>query len=147
MDKVVARTLRPWEGRKLHQMKRQLSNAVNCRYARIVLLSRGKVGNREISQCVGCTPQWVRKIIHRFNDGGIDAITWCPYYCNRAGPRKFMADVTEQIAEVALSSAKVNTVQPPLTKIVPPAGCCGSWYPECCCCGTATSSAMLESSR
>jgi transposase len=107
MDKVVARTLRPWEGRKLHQMKRQLSNAVNCRHARIVLLSRGKVGNREISQCVGCTPQWVRKIIHRFNDGGIDAITWYPYYCNRAGPRKFMADVTEQIAEVALSSAKV----------------------------------------
>jgi transposase len=106
MDKVLARTLRPWEGRKLHQMKRQLSNAVNCRHARIVLLSRGGVCNREIASCVGCTSQWVRKILHRFNDGGIDAITWYPYYCNRAGPSKFMADVTEQIAEIALSSPK-----------------------------------------
>jgi len=49
---------------------------------------------------------WVRRIIHRFNDGGIDRITWYPYYCARCGPRKFMADVTEQIAEVALSSPK-----------------------------------------
>lgn len=40
---------------------------------------------------------------YRFNQGGIDAITWYPYYCHRAGPTKFMADVTEQIAEVALS--------------------------------------------
>jgi transposase len=31
---------------------------------------------------------------------------WYPYYCARAGPRKFLADVTEQIAEVALSSPK-----------------------------------------
>lgn len=104
MDKVVARTLRPWEGRTLHQMKRQLSNAVNCRHARIVLLSRGKISNRDIADRVGCTPQWVRRIIHRFNSGGIAAITWYPYYCGGGhGPSKFMADVTEQIAEVALS--------------------------------------------
>lgn len=108
MDKVVARTLRPWEGRTLHQMKRQLSNAVNCRHARIVLLSRGKVPNRQIAQRVGCTPQWVRRIIHRFNGddgggGGVDTITWYPYYCGVRGPAKFMADVTEQIAQVALS--------------------------------------------
>jgi len=103
MDKVVARTLRPWQGTKLHQMKRQLSNAVNCRHARIVLLSRGGVANRDIAVRTGCTPQWVRKIIHRFNSGGIDAITWYPYYCGRGGPCKFMADVTEQIAQVALS--------------------------------------------
>jgi transposase len=103
MNKVAARTLRPWEGRTLHQMKRQLTNAVNCRHARIVLLSRGGVANREIAIRVGCTPQWVRKIIHRFNSGGIDAITWYPYYCGRGGPCKFMADVTEQIAQIALS--------------------------------------------
>ncbi|MGZ9106707.1 MAG: IS630 family transposase [Rhodoplanes sp.] len=108
MDKVVARTLRPWEGRRLRQMKRQLSNAVNCRHARIILLSRGGTRNKEIADRVGCTPQWVRKIVHRFNGedgkgGGIDAITWYPYYCARHGPAKFMADVTEQIAEVALS--------------------------------------------
>ena len=103
MDKVVARTLRPGEGRKLQRLKRQLSNAVNCRHARIILLSRGRVCNREIASRVGCSPQWVRKVIHRFNQGGIDAISWYPYYSARAGPIKFMADVTEQIAEVALS--------------------------------------------
>jgi transposase len=103
VDKVTARTLRPWEGRTLRQMKRQLSNAVNCRHARIVLLSRGRVINREIARRVGCSPQWVRKIIHRFNGGGIYAIAWYPYYCARRGPGKFMDDVVEQIAEVALA--------------------------------------------
>jgi len=106
MDKVVARRLRPWEGRTLKRMKRQTSNAVNSRHARIVLLSIGRVCNRDIAERVGCTPTLVRRIIHRFNDGGIEAIEWYPYYCQRGGPRKFMADVTEQIAEIALSPPK-----------------------------------------
>lgn len=103
MDKVVARKLRPWEGKALHAMKRQLSNAVNSLHARIILLSRGGVGNGEIATRCDCSPTWVRVIIHRFNDGGVDAVTWYRYYCHRAGPRKFMDDVTEQIAQVALS--------------------------------------------
>jgi len=107
MTKVSARKLRPWEKGKLKRMKRQLTNAVNSRHARIILLSRGGMGNGAVAECVGYSAAWVRQIIHRFNDGGIDAITWYPYYCARGGPRKFMADVTEQIAEVALSSPKV----------------------------------------
>jgi transposase len=103
MDTVVARKLRPWEGSKLHAMKRQLSNAVNSRHARIILLSRGAVANAEIAKRCGCSPTWVRVIIHRFNDGSIDAITWWPWYSHRSGPRKFVAEITEQIAEVALS--------------------------------------------
>jgi len=103
MDWVVARKLRPWEGNKLHAMKRQLSNAVNSLHARIILLSRGDVANGQIAKCCGCSPTWVRVVIHRFNGGGIEAITWYPYYCHRSGPRKFMADITEQIAQVALS--------------------------------------------
>ena len=106
MDRVVARKVRPWEGRKLNRMKRQLSSAVNSRHARIILLSRGGLANAAIAERVGCSPTWVRQVIHRFNDGGLDAIVWYPYYCVRAGPRKSLADVTEQIAEVALSSPK-----------------------------------------
>lgn len=102
MDKVAARRLRPWEGRTLRRMKRQLSNTANSRHARIILLSRGGVCNREIADRVGCSPQWVRQIIHRFNDGGVDAITWYPAL-GHGGARKFVADVIEQIAEVALS--------------------------------------------
>jgi len=103
MDKVVARKLKPWEAKKLKRMKRQLSNAVNCRHARIILLSRGGRANKQIAEHCGCTPTWVRQILHRFNRGGLDAITWYPYYCTRAGPRKFFSDVVEQISEVALS--------------------------------------------
>lgn len=103
MDRVAARRLRSHEGRKLHRMKGQLSNAVNSRHARIILLSRGGVCNRQIAERVGITPQWVRKIIHRFNEGGIDAVTWFPYFCGKTGPRRFAADVVEQIAEMALS--------------------------------------------
>ncbi len=107
MSPVVVRKLRPYERQKLHRLKRQLSNAVNSRHARIILLATGGVANREIADRCDCSPTWVRTIIHRFNSGGIDAISWYPYYCARAGPRKFLADITEQIAEVALSSPKV----------------------------------------
>jgi transposase len=106
MHKVAARKRRPWESHKLHQMKRQLSNAVNYRHARIILLSVGGVGNAQIAERVGCTATWVRTIIHRFNQGGIDAITYYPYLRSRPGPRKFLAEITEQICEVALSSPK-----------------------------------------
>jgi len=106
MDKVKARKLKPWEKHKLKRMKRQKTNAVNCLHARIILLSRGGLNNRQTASYCGCTPTWARQIIHRFNRGGIDAITWYPYYCARDGPRKFFADVVEQVCEVALSPPK-----------------------------------------
>jgi transposase len=88
-------------------MKRQRTNTVNSRHARIVLLSRGGLSNRAIANRADCTPQWVRTIIHRFNEGGLDSVTWYPFYQTRGTPRKFLADVREQIAEAALSSPKV----------------------------------------
>lgn len=103
MDRVVARRPQLAEREELHRMKRQLGNAVNSRHARMFLLSTGGVGNREIAQRVDCTAAWVRRIIHYFNQGGIDAIVWYPWFCRPFGPRKFMADVVEQIAEVAMS--------------------------------------------
>ena len=106
MDKVVARKLRPWEGRMLHRLKRQLANTVNNRHARVILLSRGGQCNRQIAERVGYTPAWVRRIIRRFNDGGLDAITWYPYFCNPGNPRRFVAQIAERIAEVALSPAR-----------------------------------------
>jgi len=106
MDKVKSRMLKPWEKHKLKRMKRQKTNSVNCLHARIILLSRGGLNNSEIASRCGCTPSWVRQIIHRFNHGGIEAITWYPYYCARAGPRRFFADIVEQVCEVALSPPK-----------------------------------------
>lgn len=103
MNAVKTRMLKPHEGLKLHRMKRQLTNQVNSRHARIVLLSRGGLANARIAERCDCTPTWVRRILHRFNTGGIEAITWYPYYCSSKGPRKFMAEVAEQIGEVALS--------------------------------------------
>lgn len=97
----------PPERRKLHRLKRQLTNQVNSSHARIILLSSGGVDNREIAERVGRSPQWVRKIIHRFNRDGMAGIEWYPYWQTRDTPRKFFADVVEQIAEVALSSPQV----------------------------------------
>ena len=103
MNTVIVRPLRPHEKKKLLRMKRQRSNAVNGRHARIVLLSRGSLRNRTIAERVDCSPHWVRTIIHRFNADGIDSISWYPYWQIRNTPRKFTADLREQIAEVALS--------------------------------------------
>ena len=49
MDKVKARMLKPYEKHKLKRMKRQLTNSVNCLHARIILLSRGGLKNRQIA--------------------------------------------------------------------------------------------------
>jgi transposase len=107
MDRVRARRLRPYDRRKLYRMKRQMTNQVNSRHARIILASTGGMTNRQIAALADCTPHWVRKIIHRFNADGIEGIEWYPYFQVRDGPRKFLNDVVEQIAQVALSPARV----------------------------------------
>ncbi len=103
MNRVRTRRIGPVERRHLHRMKRQRSNHTNASHARVILLSSGGVSNREIARLVDYTENWVRKIIHRFNDHGIPGIEWYPCWQTQ-GPRKFFADVIEQIAEVALSS-------------------------------------------
>jgi transposase len=103
MDRVVVRRIAPGERRKLRRLKRQQRNAVNRAHARVILLSSGRVCNREIAKRVGYTIQWVRTIIHRFNDRGLKGIEWYPYWQTR-GPRRFLAEVVEEIAQVALSS-------------------------------------------
>jgi transposase len=88
-------------------MKRELSNQVNSRHARIILLSIGGARNREIARLADCTPQWVRKVIHHFNAEGIEGITWYPFYQDHTGrPRKFFANTVERIVEVVLSPPK-----------------------------------------
>lgn len=104
MDRVRTRTVAPPERRKLHRLKRQATNQVNSSHARIILLSSGGVSNREIARLVARTPQWVRQIIHRFNQGGVGAVEWYPAMQADNSPRKYFADTVEQIAEIALSS-------------------------------------------
>lgn len=105
MDSVRVRRVAPGERLHLHRMKRQLLNRVNSRHARVILLSSGGVCNREIAFLVDYTSEWVRKIIHRFNQQGLAGIQWWPCWQTR-GPRKFLANVVEQIAEIALSSPR-----------------------------------------
>jgi transposase len=104
MDAVRVRTLRPYEQRKLRRLKRQHANAVNSRHARIVLLSRGGLPNRLIAERADCSPQWVRVLIHRFNARGLDGITWYPWMHADRRPRRFTAEATETMAEMALSA-------------------------------------------
>ena len=104
MDAVRVRALRPYEQGKLRRLKRQRANAVNSRHARIILLSRGGLRNRDSAARCDCSPQWVRRVIHRFNGDGLDGITWYPWMHAAFRPRHFTADVAERVAEVALSS-------------------------------------------
>ena len=104
MNTVMVRPLHRYEKRQLQRLKRQHSNAVNSRHARVVLLSRGGLGSRAIAERVDYSSQWVRIVIHRFNAAGLDGISWYPYWQVRDAPRKFKADVRAQVAEVALSS-------------------------------------------
>jgi len=55
MNRIRARTLKPYEGRKLKRMKHQLVNAVNSRHARIILLSCGGLTNRQIAERCDCS--------------------------------------------------------------------------------------------
>jgi transposase len=85
-------------------LTRQKGNTVNRLHARIVLLSRGGLGNRSIAERAGCTPPWVRTIIHRFNADGLLGILWWPWLHAPNRPRRFPDAVAEEIVEVALSS-------------------------------------------
>jgi transposase len=104
MERIKARPLRRSEKQRLLRMKRQRSNSVNCRHARIVLLSRGGRCNRWIATEVDCSSQWVRTIIHRFNSNGIYGISWYPFFQACYTPRAFANDIRERIGEIALSS-------------------------------------------
>jgi transposase len=95
--------LRPSEKKGLLRLKRQRANTVNARRARIVLLSRGGLRNRTIAEQVGCSPQWVRTTIRRFNADGVLGIIWYPFFNACDAPRKFFDNVREQILEIALS--------------------------------------------
>lgn len=119
MNTVKVRTIAPPERRKLRRWKRQRTNHVNCCHARVILLSSGGVCNSEIACRVDYSPQWVRQIIHRFNRGGLGAVEWYPIWQERNTPRKFLADIVEQIAEVALSSpqALIGMTQWSLSKL------------------------------
>jgi transposase len=102
-DTVRVRPLRPYEKIKLRRLKRQRRNTVNSRNARIIMLAVGHRRNRVIAEMVGCSIQWVRQIIHRFNNDGLDGITWYPWFQVRSA-RVFTVDICEHIAEIALSS-------------------------------------------
>jgi len=67
------------------------------------MLSVGGMANRCIAPLVDCSVQWVRQVIHRFNDDGIDGITWYPWFQVHS-ERVFTAEIREQIAEIALCS-------------------------------------------
>jgi transposase len=102
-DKVKVRMLRPYEKIKLRRLKRQKCNSVNSCHARIIMLSVGGMANRCIATLVDRSPQWVRHVIHCFNDDGIDGVTWYPWFQVHS-ERVFTADIREQIVEIALGS-------------------------------------------
>ncbi len=66
-------------------------------------MSSGGLGNRAIAERVGVSSNCVREVVHRFNARGLAGIEWYPWMRTGGGPRKFFADIVEEIAAVALS--------------------------------------------
>ena len=103
MDRIRVRRLAPPERRRLRSMERAKGNAVKAKRARVILLSAKGRSTREIAEAVGYTVQWVRKVIHRFNEGGLKAIDWDPGAGKRGRRRKLSARVIQRIVDTALS--------------------------------------------
>ena len=91
--------MRPHEQKNLLRLKRQRPNTVNSRHARVIPLSRGGLSNCTIAHRADCTPQWVRTLLHRFNDDGLDGITWPLFHQTRGTPRRRLAAGSESEPE------------------------------------------------
>lgn len=102
MDKVRARKLKTYKNESCIVCKalKLILSIVNMP---VKLLSQAGLLNCQIAQQCDYSTTWIRKLIHRLNRGGVEAIAWYPYYCGTRGPRKFFAEIVEKIFEITLS--------------------------------------------
>lgn len=95
---LYVRALSREQRHRLESLARSKTNPEVARRARIILLSAGRRGVREISATVGLHPINVRKWIHRFNQRGVEGL-----YPRRSPgrPRLFSERQRKAIVEMA----------------------------------------------
>jgi transposase len=101
MSKVQVRPLRPYEGQKLVRMLRQSQDAIAVRRAEIVMRSAQGESAPEIAQQLYFTADYVRKVIHAFNEQGLEVLK--AKYINGGRPKKVQPEHESQLVELALT--------------------------------------------
>lgn len=97
---IYVRDLTNEEGNRLKRYMRKGKDLVTINRAHVVLASALRMKVPEISERYHYSKKWVRHIIHRFNDKGMEAIF--PHYAG-GRPPTFTEEQKTKIVEIALS--------------------------------------------
>jgi len=100
-NRIQVRSLLPYEGKKLVRMLRQSKDAIAVRRTEIILLSAQGDNATEIAQQLYFSADYVRKVIHAFNERGIEALK--AKYINGGRPKKVCPEHESHLVELALT--------------------------------------------
>lgn len=109
--RVETRPLRPHEGKKLVALMRQGKDAIAVRRAEIVLASAQGDSAPEIAERLHFTPDYVRKVIHAFNEHGLAILR--AQYINGGRPPKVLPEHESELVELAMTPP--NLIGQPFT--------------------------------
>lgn len=101
MSRVQVRSLKPYEGQKLVRWLRQGKDAIAVRRAEIVLRSSQGDAVKQIARALYFSADYVRKVIHRFNEEGLESLK--ARYANGGRPKKVQPEHESQLVELALT--------------------------------------------
>jgi transposase len=106
MAHVEVRPLRPYEGKKLVALVRQGKDAIAVRRAEVVLRSSQGQSPKPIAQALYFSSDYVRKIIHRFNEDGLESLR--AQYTNGGRPKKIQPEHESNLIELALTPPRLT---------------------------------------
>jgi len=101
VKRVRVRSLRPYEGQKLVRMLRQSKDPIAVRRAEIILASAQGENAGVIAERLFFSADYVRKVIHRFNEEGLDSLR--AQYANGGRPKQVLPEHESQLLELAMT--------------------------------------------
>lgn len=103
--RVKLRPLRPYEGKKLVGWLRQGKDAIAVRRAEVILRASQGEPPEEIARALYFSADYARKLIHRFNEEGLDSIQ--ARYCNGGRPKALQPEHEAELMELVLTPPRV----------------------------------------
>jgi transposase len=94
------------EGRQVIKMLHQGKDAIAVRRAEIVLASAQGEGAPSIARRLHFTADYVRKVIHAFNDSGVASLK--AQYANGGRPREILPEHESEVVELALTPPRLT---------------------------------------
>jgi len=101
MSLVRVRRLKPHQGKKLVRLLRRGRDAIAVRRAEIILRSSQGESADQIAAALYFSADYVRKVIHRFNQEGIPSLK--AHYENGGAPKKLQPEHESNLVELALT--------------------------------------------